>query len=86
MEKTYRASDKSKGINDRYGHARGGEVLVRIADVLNGETRSADCLAGWGGKGFVIFSPETSCDTGQAIAERLREKIAATPCQILYKA
>ena len=71
--------DRFKGINDRFGHAQGDEVLVRIAGVLSAEIRSGDILARWGGEEFVIFLPETPCDTSLAIAERLREKIAAMP-------
>ena len=69
--------DRFKDINDGYGHLQGDRILVRIADILNSETRSGDCLARWGGEEFVIFLPETPCDTALAIAERLREKIAA---------
>ncbi|RLA40859.1 MAG: GGDEF domain-containing protein [Gammaproteobacteria bacterium] len=71
--------DRFKGINDRFGHAQGDEILVRIADVLSTEIRSGDILARWGGEEFVIFLPETPCDTALAIAERLREKVAVMP-------
>jgi len=68
--------DRFKDINDRYGHTQGDEILVRIADVLSEEIRSGDFLARWGGEEFVVFLPETPCDTALAIAERLREKVA----------
>ena len=68
--------DRFKGINDQFGHALGDEILVRIADVLGMEIRSADTLARWGGEEFVIFLPETPHATAFSIAERLREKVA----------
>ncbi|MBV1929968.1 MAG: sensor domain-containing diguanylate cyclase, partial [Gammaproteobacteria bacterium] len=46
-----------KDINDDYGHLQGDRILVRIAGILNSETRSGDCLARWGGEEFVIFLP-----------------------------
>ena len=77
--------DRFKGINDRFGHSQGDEILVRIADVLSAEIRSGDILARWGGEEFVIFLPETPCATAVAIAERLREKIAAMPLSDPFK-
>ncbi len=68
--------DRFKGINDRFGHTQGDEILVRIADVLSTEIRSGDILARWGGEEFAIFLPETPCATAFTIAERLREKVA----------
>ena len=69
--------DKFKGINDNYGHSQGDRVLVLIANLLSEEIRPCDYLARWGGEEFVIFLPETHSDTAVAIAERLRENIAA---------
>jgi len=68
--------DRFKNINDCYGHAQGDEILVGIADVLSKEIRLGDFLARWGGEEFVIFLPETPCETALDIAERLREKVA----------
>ena len=68
--------DRFKGINDRFGHTQGDEILVQIAEVLSTGIRSGDILARWGGEEFVIFLPETPCATAFTIAERLREKMA----------
>ena len=68
--------DRFKGVNDRFGHTLGDEILVRIADVLSIEIRSGDILARWGGEEFAIFLPETPCATAFTIAQRLREKVA----------
>ncbi len=67
--------DHFKRINDRYGHARGDEILVDIANVLINNTRPYDSVARFGGEEFIILLPNTSIDKAKIIAEHLRLKI-----------
>lgn len=68
--------DHFKLINDRYGHGRGDDVLVEIANILVENTRQYDCIARFGGEEFIILLPNTSLNEANIIAEGLRLKIA----------
>lgn len=53
--------DKLKSVNDRYGHSAGDQVLVSVAQSLNGETRKSDVIVRYGGDEFVgIFFGATN--------------------------
>ena len=45
--------DSFKGINDKYGHSTGDDVLRHTADLLKSKVGSADQLCRWGGDEFV---------------------------------
>ncbi|HKN49886.1 MAG TPA: diguanylate cyclase, partial [Actinomycetota bacterium] len=47
--------DRFKAVNDRYGHAVGDELLVRIAERLSAVLRPGDTLARMSGDEFVIL-------------------------------
>lgn len=68
--------DHFKRINDRFGHARGDEVLIEIASVLTKNTRPYDSIARFGGEEFIMLLPNTSIEQAEVIAENLRMKIA----------
>ncbi len=44
-----------KGINDRFGHAAGDQVLRYFAKVLKETVRATDVVARWGGDEFIIL-------------------------------
>ena len=73
--------DDFKSINDRYGHVFGDFVLQQTAQVLRSGLRPSDILGRFGGDEFVIGLIDTDDETARRIAERLRLKIALTPCQ-----
>lgn len=68
--------DEFKGYNDSYGHARGDEVLRRVAQTLN-ETfrRGGDFVARYGGEEFVVVLPDVDVRRAALYAERLRRRI-----------
>jgi diguanylate cyclase (GGDEF)-like protein/PAS domain S-box-containing protein len=68
--------DHFKRINDTHGHLVGDLVLQTLASTLETSTRKTDVLARYGGEEFVVVLPETSLETAQLLAERLREAIA----------
>ncbi|WP_281560059.1 diguanylate cyclase [Thalassomonas sp. RHCl1] len=70
--------DHFKIINDSFGHDIGDKVLKSIANILQDSTRITDLVARWGGEEFVLMLPETGHDLAMEIAERIREKVAAT--------
>ena len=71
-------ADRFKGINDRYGHGVGDDVLRAIADVMRRELRSDGYAGRLGGDEFVVVLPVTLADA-QQVAERLRAAVEALP-------
>ena len=68
--------DFFKKFNDTYGHLVGDEVLIMIAQYINGAVRDTDTFARWGGEEFVILLPETNIESAVLVCEKLREGIA----------
>ena len=70
--------DHFKGVNDRYGHAMGDEVLKGAAAALASAKRGEDVLSRLGGEEFlVLLSSQQSIDGAIEAADRLREAVAA---------
>lgn len=68
--------DNFKGINDKYGHQTGDQILKLIADTVKSNIRSCDLIARYGGEEFAVVLPETSPDMAYELADRLRIKIS----------
>jgi diguanylate cyclase (GGDEF)-like protein len=72
--------DHFKAINDSYGHLAGDEVLKACVDnIVSSFRQGVDWMARYGGEEFVIVLPETDQEGALLVAERMRERIAATP-------
>lgn len=71
--------DHFKTVNDSYGHEVGDQVLIRLTQLVQGNVRTADLLARWGGEEFTVLMPH--CDVTEAahLAEKLRGLVAAQP-------
>lgn len=67
--------DDFKEINDRFGHARGDEILQQIATILKKGLRTTDILARLGGDEFGIVLPEASAQDANVIFVRLRNAL-----------
>lgn len=63
--------DCFKGINDRYGHLAGDEVLRRVAELLQSAVRRDDIVARYGGEEFVLLMPGCGEEAVTATCERL---------------
>jgi diguanylate cyclase (GGDEF)-like protein len=74
--------DHFKGINDRYGHAVGDEVLQAIAQRIRLQLRGADIVARYGGEEFAVLLPQADLARAADVAERIRRAIAETPVPI----
>lgn len=64
--------DHFKGINDRYGHVVGDEVLRRIACVITDTAGSDLCASRWGGEEFVVLAPNLDAAAAHLLGERIR--------------
>jgi two-component system, cell cycle response regulator len=69
--------DHFKSVNDTHGHPAGDLVLKGVARTLARDARATDVVARYGGEEFAVVMPETDAAGGLAIAERIRERIAA---------
>ncbi len=70
--------DHFKVVNDTHGHQAGDDVLRGLARVLVNKTRTTDIVCRYGGEEFVAMLPDTTLESAQMLAERLREIVAHT--------
>jgi diguanylate cyclase (GGDEF)-like protein len=69
--------DGFKSVNDKHGHLCGSRALVEAASVIRRCARETDVPARFGGDEFALVLPDTGSEGAVAVAERLRERIAA---------
>lgn len=69
--------DHFKTINDRWGHQAGDVILREFAALIASEVRAVDIFARWGGEEFVLLVDGNSAQALQALAEKLRQRVAA---------
>ena len=68
--------DHFKLFNDRYGHQRGDQCLVAVADcIASGLFRPGDLAARYGGEEFAVILPNTPIDDAARVAERIRNNL-----------
>jgi len=74
--------DYFKHYNDRYGHQQGDECLIQIAHVLQTTvSRPTDLMARYGGEEFALVLSETDQQGAIAIAQTIRDNVAALATQ-----
>jgi diguanylate cyclase (GGDEF)-like protein len=71
--------DHFKTINDHLGHPVGDQVLIEFCRRIREQLRTSDGFGRWGGEEFLILLPQSEPDAALALAEKLRQLIAATP-------
>lgn len=67
--------DNFKGINDRYGHPVGDEVLTAFGELIRENIRVSDIAARFGGEEVAILLPVTNKDGADDLAKRLLANI-----------
>lgn len=67
--------DDFKKVNDVHGHIIGDSVLKEFSEIIKSSIRKIDTAGRWGGEEFMIILPESDCDGGMVLAEKLRAKI-----------
>lgn len=65
--------DNFKALNDTYGHERGDEVLIAVAEALRAAFRETDLIARLGGDEFCVIAETDDIDPA-----RLGERLDAT--------
>jgi diguanylate cyclase (GGDEF)-like protein len=74
--------DHFKRVNDTHGHGAGDLVLKAVAAALRDCVRPMDLVARTGGEEFAIVLPNCPAAFGEAVAERVRRRIEATPVDV----
>jgi diguanylate cyclase (GGDEF)-like protein len=69
--------DHFKDINTRFHLSGGDHALVWLGQVLSGSVRTIDSVGRIGGEEFMVLAPDTGRDGATALAERIREGVAA---------
>ncbi|GAA6755703.1 GGDEF domain-containing protein [Thermus thalpophilus] len=69
--------DGFKAVNDTFGHEVGDRALKALAECLERHIRQSDRAVRLGGEEFAVVLPETELPQALALAERLRQSIAA---------
>jgi len=70
--------DHFKAFNDRFGHPAGDARLITVAHAIAAAARrEGDLAARYGGEEFALLLPNTTLEGAFAIAEAVRERVAA---------
>lgn len=70
-------SDSLKSVNDSYGHETGNRLLRLTVECIQGQLRSTDVVARYGGDEFVVLLPETPVSGSVGVADRIRRSMEA---------
>ncbi len=68
--------DFFKKVNDTYGHRTGDVALVTVTESIQQTIRAEDVLTRYGGEEFAVLALGTHLAGGEALAERIRVRIA----------
>jgi len=71
--------DRFKAVNDEHGHQAGDAVLAEAARRVMSGLRPYDRFFRYGGEEFLLLAPDVDLESGNALLERLRNSISATP-------
>lgn len=74
-------ADHFKRINDRYGHSKGDEALMKIARALQYAVRRKDVVGRIGGEEFGILLVSVSLEEGMQMADLIRRQVQCIPWQ-----
>ena len=69
--------DHFKHINDLHGHTAGDEAIRVVGEVIRESVRDRDCAGRYGGDEFAVVCADADHAHAEAIAQRIRARIAA---------
>lgn len=72
-----------KFINDVFGHQKGDELLVCIADIIRKSCRKSEIIIRWGGDEFVIVLPDATEKICKNICDRIRKSCEQTNFELI---
>jgi len=72
--------DNFKDINDRFGHLAGDAVIHAVGESARRALRDSDAICRWGGDEFLVLLKGCALADAFRLAEKIGEKVAATPC------
>jgi diguanylate cyclase (GGDEF)-like protein len=73
--------DYFKHVNDVYGHDRGDDLLVHVANGLLQMSRTTDVVSRYAGDEFVIILPQTKKDSADQLMHRICSDFSRRPLQ-----
>ncbi|MBP1756435.1 MAG: diguanylate cyclase protein [Firmicutes bacterium] len=68
--------DYFKNVNDRFGHVKGDEILIRISSILKDTVANCGFVGRWGGEEFVIVLEADKIGTIHEKSEEIRTAVA----------
>lgn len=71
--------DCFKGLNDRFGHVVGDQVLRNFTKICLQAIRSVDTIARIGGDEFAVLLPGVNSEMARTIGERIIRQVVGTP-------
>lgn len=71
--------DRFKGINDRWGHQFGDEVLKHLASVLRANTRPGDLVGRLGGDEFMMILRVGNHEGAETVCARIQRTLRQAP-------
>lgn len=64
-------ADRFKGVNDRFGHATGDEVLRALGQRLRDAVRTSDIVCRLGGDEFLVICPRSDAQGAMQVASKI---------------
>jgi diguanylate cyclase len=70
-----------KLVNDRYGHDRGDQLIIGVADIIKRVCKTNGLAARTGGDEFIIMLPKTSESQTKTIEKKIHTMASSTPLE-----
>jgi diguanylate cyclase (GGDEF)-like protein len=67
--------DHFKEVNDRFGHVKGDEILIRLSSILREAVGDCGFVGRWGGEEFLIVMEADHIDTILKKADEIRSAV-----------
>jgi two-component system cell cycle response regulator len=74
--------DRTRRVNDEFGHSAGDRVVVEVARRLQSRLRAEDVAGRWAGEEFVVLLPHTDIDGAWRLADRIRATVCDEPIDL----